>query len=748
MSQGFSINVGGNRIQINARTSIDEIKTKLPEDKIEAIFEGVDANENNTLDTTELTTLKENLKKQGYEVSQDGKTPKQAFNEAIQNMGNRYNEDSLKNNFKSDDAERHEIKYGDTLYHIAKKALKEEGLPTDNRSVNNRIAEIAKINNLKDVNNVPIGTKIIYKLTQAGIDKVKNTEGQNSAVAFGTQQAPSKPENAGQDTSGAGTPPSTADKKSNITINEIKDEETLTKDGWTKDESANVVEGQSATKYTNGEQKLYRMTVGNVILEAETLDALGEKYNKYNQQYTDVNTQMSSEEFTATKQKNLTIIKEQLDAANYSIEAIKKAAETLRDESKIDMGSDEYKEFVQNLLLTRNAEVINALIYKDTNGIDTTAIEQDETAHQYLAGMYQELIQKEKSTQALTEEEIALKTTLKERAEISGYKIKGDVSQGIYEKYLEYNENGELRYSASSDGETSYYAQTQELLDKFMKDLDAAADDNAKKELFKKYSSTQDKELAKCLAAEAVTLQAADEDINLLINLNDLSVVAALPTENCSNDVYKTAACRAKQLYEKEDSKGNPENAIYLENAMTIIDNVTVPEGQTFDKDGMKTAIAETYFNKEDKGEGDQKTTTYTFTPSRCPTYDEAVCFATHLPGDTYKSALINYITLENMGANMYSNAIEKSLSANKKDIVQHYATLIANMNADQIIDFIENKVTEKSSCLPFDKIIEKSNSFTDEEKNKILELLKTSYTEGTSIASDANKAILQPAQS
>ena len=58
----------------------------------------------------------------------------------------------------------HEIKRGDSLYTLAKNALRKEGLPHDARSINERIGQIACLNNINDVNNVKVGTKLIVNL--------------------------------------------------------------------------------------------------------------------------------------------------------------------------------------------------------------------------------------------------------------------------------------------------------------------------------------------------------------------------------------------------------------------------------------------------------------------------------------------------------------------------------------------------------------------------------------------------------
>ena len=181
---GFNVKLAdGTTIKINAGEKLEDIKAKFGEEA-QNVFEGIDCNNNGTLDTNEIDGLKAKFTENKYtvEVAEDGKTPKKAFNDAMQVMKNRYG-DTLAENFKADESDKWEVKSGNTLWKIAKDILEDEGLPVDARSINDRIAQIAKLNNLKDVNNVRIGTKLIYKLTDAGVQKVKEA-GNNSAAAF------------------------------------------------------------------------------------------------------------------------------------------------------------------------------------------------------------------------------------------------------------------------------------------------------------------------------------------------------------------------------------------------------------------------------------------------------------------------------------------------------------------------------------------------------------------------------------
>ena len=155
---GFNVTLGdGTVVSIKAGEKIEDIKKKFGSEA-GTIFEGLDSNTNGVLDDNELDGLKTKLKENNYEVelAEDGRTPKRAFNDAMQNMRNKYDHDNLKGFYKDDEGELWEVKKGDNLYTIAKKTLEAEGLPTDFRSINDRIAQIANLNNINDVNNIKL----------------------------------------------------------------------------------------------------------------------------------------------------------------------------------------------------------------------------------------------------------------------------------------------------------------------------------------------------------------------------------------------------------------------------------------------------------------------------------------------------------------------------------------------------------------------------------------------------------------
>ena len=189
MSGMFNVNLNGQKISIKVGEKLEEIKKKLgnPDN---TIFTDVDVNNDGKLDATELEKLKTSLVDNDYEidVAADGKTPKVAYNQAIQNLKGSYDAEKLKSRYKEDD--KYTIKRGDTLYEIAKNQLEAEGLPTDDfRAINNRIAQIANLNDLSDVNNIPVGTELIIKLTDEAIEEVKAKDNDSAAAFEGDDEA-------------------------------------------------------------------------------------------------------------------------------------------------------------------------------------------------------------------------------------------------------------------------------------------------------------------------------------------------------------------------------------------------------------------------------------------------------------------------------------------------------------------------------------------------------------------------------
>ena len=766
---GLNVTLGdGTVVTIKAGEKIEDIKTRLG-GNVDNIFEGLDSNTNGVLDENELAGLKTKLAENNYtvELAPDGKTPKKAFNDAMQNMRRRYDEATLKGYYMSGEADVWEIKYGDTLYDIAKETLEQEGLPTDFKSINDRIAQLANLNGINDVNNIRVGTKIIYKLTEEGVQKVKDA-GNNSAAAFGGTAPVNHGGGGSNPVGGEGesnpsggvnpeggeevtTPPVLEGKESTITVSpnglNMGAGQYIDKDGnvlpdLKGDNKKKFDEGGSIMKYTSGDKVMYQTVwkedagklSSGVKLSAETPEALRELRTKFLETISKVKeapADETEEAAAARKAENLAALKELVAISGGNIQVIKNVAEKLRDDNYVDRKSVDYKAFVQDILLTKNADALRALLYDAEDNQNSRVLTNDKTAHEMVAGMYQEIRAKEKAGEMLSPEEIALKEVVADYKRKGGYEIEADEENGIYEKYMSYdNLDGTPMYQVKIDGNW-YYAKDPALLDEFLTKLQAADTDENKAALFKEYANTTDTELAKCLAENAKTLCAADEDVISLINANGMVVLNKLPRPDddieYSKAVVDAVVSRMKEIYTTD--KGNLENAVFLNN-LEWVDKTDMSDQ---DKYKAKVEIRETYFEVTTDEQGNK---TYTFNPSRRPTYEEMNGLS-HYTTSNMDLALLKYLKLEDMGKGQYSEAIENRV--NNDDIRERYAEFVDGMQTkEEVIDFIDNKCSvSKNYNLPFDKILEK---FPDDEDIK--KRLFKEVDSGSTI-SDANRIVL-----
>ena len=545
------------------------------------------------------------------------------------------------------------------------------------------------------------------------------------------------------------TPSTVSDKESSITLTHNIDYRN--EEGWTTQE-VDAGDSLKATKHTKeGEADVYQMATNGINIHGSTVEEVRAKYDKWVKEFAAAPADESADNAQTRKAQNVQILKDKLEAADYSIDAIKALAADFRNDDLIDRNSDEYKSLVQNLLLTRNAEVIESLL-SDGDDVDMLVVEKDKTAHEYLAGMYQEIRNKEKAGVMLSPEEIELKDTLKTRCTYDGYKIEADADKGIHEKYMSFaNMDGKPMYQIFI-GDNWYFAESPELLDEFLTKLDAADTDEKKAALFKEYINTGDKVLASCLAQNAKALKASDEDIISLINANGLEVLSALDNasdveaSDYSAEVIKSVVDRAKEIYTTD--KGNLENAVYLGEVEKFISALPEDGENPIDIGALRKEILGTYFDKtETTDEAGNTTTTYPFNPSRRPTYEEmyglaSLAIETSSSEPDFKAALVDYIKLEDMGGGQYNEAIEDRYGS--AYTVPHYAKMVEGMStASDITDFIDNKVATDRDChLPYDAIIAKLEGFSEDEKKQILDRL-VKYAGGGSKISDENKLLL-----
>lgn len=769
----LNVTINGKKVTIKAGDEIATIRAKLGGDSA-TIFEGVDSNTNGKIDSNELEILKTNLQNNNYtvEVAEDGHTPKRAFNNAIQNMKKRYQQEALENYFKD---ELYKVKSGNTLYAIAKKTLEAEGLPTNAKSINDRIAQIAMINNILDVNNIRVGTEIKIKLTEEAVQKVKENSN-NSAVAFGSA-APSR---VGRGSSGfAGRADTvsaslqdiqdspTKEKTSTITVSpnglNMGKGKPVDNDG---NELANFEDAKykGYMKYTSGDEVMYQVALKakngtqwhNVKLSAPTLEELKKLEANYKAETLKVKGKQDNETDEQAKTRkagNLEALKKSVEITNGNIQVIKNVILKLVNDDLVDRTSDEYKAFVQDLLLTRDAEVVGTLI-KVSNNFEKV-MEHDEEAHKIAAGLYKEIRNKEKAGERLDDKEVELKEVLRSKVAQRGATV--EKIEGKDNEFIKMNYDGEGNpcYATTEwlDG-SGMVAKDKELLKQFLKDLyEAQSETNETKKterlqaLYTKYKNEKDTSfVASVLGLGAAALKAKKEDIIEVINNNPLEAIAWFGSNNNTMDniyhlsdeekteVYKALAARAKEIYTTD--KGNLENAVYLSNVLNWIDQTDMPEG---DKAKAKKEISDTYFEiTTTKDEAGSDVKSYTFNPKRRPTREEMLSLYNDTTSDAQKEALAKYIKLEEMGKGQYNQGLERA--ANGDYTVPHYAEMVDKMTTkEEVLDFINNKVAEdRNYHLPYDKILEK---FPDDKDVK--DALIRNVDIDNSKISDANRVAL-----
>ena len=774
MSTSINVQVNGQTVTIQSGEKLEDVKKKLA-NPADTIFEGVDANSNGKLEAGELQKLKTNLENNNYtvEVAEDGKTPRRAYNDAMQNLRNSYNSETLAGYFKTDDADLYPVRSGETLYTIAKKQLEAEGLPTDDfRAINNRIAQIANLNNINDVNNIKEGVKLKVKLTDEAIKKVKENNNDSAKAFNGTATA------AGDDWTKGTSKKGQADGGANDKVADYKKQPTLvdgktstiavTKNGLNMgkgvpvDKDGNVLKDFKDPKYKQGgcimkysnpnhdPQEMYQITYGagkadtaymfkGVKLSAPTVKELKDLAEKFKAEASKIKTAPANETAEAKAKRNaenVAALKALVTLTGGNEQVIKNVAEKLRGDDYVDRKSDDYKAFVQDLLLTRNADVVSALTPKDGDNVDMSVVEYDRTSHETLAGMYQEIREKEKAGEKLSDDEVKLKDALANTQFEYGFKLEADEANGVNEKYLYHNHNGRLNYATSVDN-VAYYASTEKTLDEFVNKLKVADTDEKKAALFKEYANTKDVELARCLMQNAKVLKASDEDIKTVINANSMYVLSTLEHSNnadWSDDIKNAMLARIKDIYTKE--KGNLENARLLNVANDWIKKL--PEEQ---QEAARTEIAETYFKTTPtKDEEGNDKTEYTFKPTRRPTKEEMDGLLVVAPNNDMEKAMGNYIKLEDMGKGQFNEAIESTdYGAGNNPVLKPYADMVDGMSdKKEVLDFIDNKIaTDRNWNVPYDKILEK---FPDDKdvKDKLL-----SYVDGNSTISDENRLAL-----
>jgi hypothetical protein len=767
-----------------------------------------------------------------------------AYNKTIQNKAKTFDEDALKTELTN----QIEIKKGDTLYKIAKEALKAEGVDNPNqKQINDRIAQIANLNHILNVNNVPIGQKIYVSKEQISTrpavqngeeqqvqngeeqqvqngqnqqvqngqnQQVQNGEeqqvqnGQNQQVENGQsqqvqngqeQQVQNADEQQGQgtanDVSGDGTVKKptapivakgdiTVSKKPNLdgytegskkdgdfeykehtktegtgdnqttstvytyeidgktlyadSLDDLKNQVTAmnapmkapepngvdysAEDGYingnlTEDEDAKIPSdlSQITHVYTKGDgknaERVYQIKVGDAIFSGANLEEVVSNYSK---------------SWIANQ-------KEKIEATHGNLDVIKDSIDVLIN--NVDLKTPEAQALVQDFIRTKDSEVVSEL----KNHHEFFA--NDEKAIETYAGLIQEIVAKENNGEKLSDEEVKLKEALGVGERYFVDNVYTDEDENNIRVLID-PRTGEINY----DIDKNIQSKDKELLKKFQDDmkgienLDGDEKTTKAQEIYKKYinevSTKGDERFLSTLYSNDEPPMSRETKMEL-IKVAGASTLAEIDINEYKDDgVFNTAyISRAKDIYLSNDSKGDLKNLADASAIHTKILNMNkVPEFNDdgtikTDADGKPTIVDNSATYKEDfakdiattyftKGEGGK----LSFNTSPRPTYEQMDCLAylvryMSLDTDTHnqmKDALLASIKVDDMGEGQFTAAIEKNF-----DVSQTYAVLTKDMSAEELIDFIENKmVNDKSGNIPFDSIL---NRFDAKPENKDL---------------------------
>lgn len=668
-------------------TTVEQPETSPKADKVET-------------PKTEETTPAEDKTSNKDKVADDKKSSRKAFNDMIQNLVMKIAKD--KEALTAAYGQTYTIQKGDSFYKIAERSLKAEGKKATPYEVNKRIAEIALVNDIKDIYKViRPGDTIKIKGAASKSEPDKTVVDGQEGTSAGVQKDDKTPENKvdGKDTSEQNVEEKEAtvvEKSFDVVKSEVDETWTeATVEGETniKKRTKTVGEGENAV---TTERFVY--SASGVTLEAGTLEELKRMKEPFDKEIKSAPENETAEAATARKAENLKTLVERVKAYP-SEEVLKDVVAKLKDSTLVDKSSDDFKALVKSLLLTKNYEVIHDMVAVQNDGggwsHDDTLFEADEEALKTVAALYKELVEKENAGEKLTDEEHNLKSLLNTTA--LAYSIPADADHGVVPKREIYTERGVL-YSAEG-----YNSDSAQLLDEFITKLKAADTDEKKAALFKEYANTDDIGLARSLAKHADELKASKDDVLALVNKNDIVVISNLkytPAEEVKDEFNTAVKDRVLDIYLNSDV-GNIKNANWLQETWEKLKRAGLSDEEV---DSIMTKICETYFVVETtKDEDGNEVKTYKFEPERRYTWSEMKGLA-KFANDAMRKAIVDSVKVEDVGIYEYTEPLENFDCG----IVDKYAEFVDKMETkEEVLDFIRNKIVRNDS-IPCDKVLEK----------------------------------------
>ena len=500
--------------------------------------------------------VQEEPAKQEVPARPDPRVSANAYNQTIQNQKIRIQDkrEELEAAFTNEQT----ITRGTTLYKLAVDALKAEGVEKPNaKQINDRIAEIALINNIDNVNNVRVGTTL--KVGRGSVPDAGASERvENPTAPTGGAAASSVPATVAP---------------SSIEIYEFN-EETLTEAGYTAEEKTVEAEGEEEgfdyKEWSKEESanKMFTTEIDGVTLTAESLEELKQLRADYKAEDAKIKGKPAdgeeAEDVKAARQaQNLESMKKLIELSGGNLDVVKDVIDMLRGDGNVNLESEEVQAFVQELIKTKNVEVLTALLTQEDGEnrvFSPDLLGNNKASAETLASLYKEIRAKENAGEKLTDEEIALKdffnNTVQKDDASALYTVEADEENGIIAKEMRVSGIlGEPYYGATLEGLGAIYACDPTILDEFAKEFEAADTDDKKTNLFARYANTDDKVFASTLAEYANVLKASKEDVEALVAKNDMYVLSDL--QYSPADTVTDADLEGYESEEKVDGEGD-----------------------------------------------------------------------------------------------------------------------------------------------------------------------------------------------
>ena len=485
-----------------------------------------------------------------------------------------------------------EVEVNKPLYTIAKEALKDElGKEPSMKEINDRIAQIALVNGIKDVNNIPRGKKI-----KVGTGTPAPVQGEETPVQ-GQGEVPTKGRETG--TVPVEKPAGGLEVKPDTDVKDwTKQEQVPAIDDFTKPAGAeieyyaNVVDGKPEDKY------VYKQ--GGVIFEANDQTELKAKVKVLNDALAEFTKTVENETAEAKQTRFQAAIDALIGLGTES--AVKKAQEKLA-ENKANVAADYYAEKTAAMIKSGNPALIEQMLGTDGAKFAET-VNNSPVVQEAIGAVLKSLVDKFNNDEYLTLDEQRIKAVLDKCVDKAGVTVEAKPAQAaqaatettpakeatpeVVAKTLVTDKEGNSYYKAAltENGDfkdVEFRAKDSEQLNEFMIKLKAATSNDAKTALFKEFAEKPnvDSELLKSMVKEASKFKAGADVVLKLVENANLDLIYAMDTSHFADveankdagvaasqdktNVQNAIKARIEAIMADETLRALPENAKYLD---------------------------------------------------------------------------------------------------------------------------------------------------------------------------------------